>query len=825
MQTPNFQIVEKKERKHTACLGCRIRRRKCDNVKPICSGCQEINIPADLCLYHGARVGFKVNGSKKTLEKLRDKKTQLLKEQAALTRVGQRRSQYQASEAYYLPSYHNNQFKKNPLMCTMGDVSGTLTHYGPISWFALISVQEPLKKLSTWFINVMKFEKDRYNKSKFEKKVEEDNVLRTLNKLLIEFSLGCMEIPDKYSLLNQILSVIVSKLPIQSVSEELLKFYFHLNQQRAVGFVYLDMDSFYEKLEKYISFDDQGKAHLTMSLPKDQDGLSFIMLYLSMLTYQAFFASTLNTSSYPQVNHLQMLEYLETLLLASEVLQSDESFGISPFLDPETLLAIIHVCVFQRCTPHGNISRGIIGGNDVLIVRQLIVYARILRLDEDIDVAYQTKTPEYRKSLKSIWYCLMYFDISEGLETGIPLKIKPKELERYKNENLYIRSMIVINDVLNQFNDNVLMVDKLKLIDWIQNTLAPQLDNFLKKEFPSAEEHIEYLEKFDFDNINDSHKYVWHLQMAAIRILIYSTSASFYHFCATVTDQVGVESKKFRYIAMKRMGALVVFIRNVLNAAKILSEHKNSSYFSLVSSLLVISRQMTFALRRVSIYIGGMVVRNYDQQYSLQFLSTLMNDSDRYAKTLLDTLIKTSDYHSFSFSLDSLENFEIEKNFDELDKFYFRLDDYKFLAFENCRILQQMMKSLENKKYNLNFLRLDYIFFYGLTASNLFLALAFSSDEIKDNAKVAGKIPDAHDDNGNNIETEHQTEISDASRNNDFDFNDLFERAIDTNSERFDFKSFFTTSNDLYQHEDIEQFLENLTMPLSDYYSNNSPFF
>lgn len=135
------------------------------------------------------------------------------------------------------------------------------------------------------------------------------------------------------------------------------------------------------------------------------------------------------------------------------------------------------------------------------------------------------------------------------------------------------------------------------------------------------------------------------------------------------------------------------------------------------------------------------------------------------------------------------------------------------------------MKSLENKKYNLNFLRLDYIFFYGLTASNLFLALAFSSDEIKDNAKVAGKIPDAHDDNGNNIETEHQTEISDASRNNDFDFNDLFERAIDTNSERFDFKSFFTTSNDLYQHEDIEQFLENLTMPLSDYYSNNSPFF
>lgn len=841
--------MEKKDRKerskHTACLGCRIRRRKCDNVKPICSGCTEINIPTELCLYHGARVGFKVNGSQKTLDKLREKNKTLVTEEEALRKLSKQpkvapKSTTNNLGIYMLPTttqkITNSKTQtsmRNPLMCTIREVSGTLIHYGPVSWFALTSTQEPLKKLTTWFVNVIRFEKDRYNRAKFEQKVEEDEMLKCVNNLLLTYSLGHSKIPDQNSLLNSILTTIASKLPTKAASEQLLALYFRLNRQRFLGFVILDEDFFYENFNKYITFDDEGKARLTVTLPDDHAGLSFVMLYLSMLIFMGFFTSRLYHSIYPQVNHIHMLEYLETLLLASEVLQNDTSFSISPHLDPEALLAVIHIVVFQRCTAHGSLSRGLVVGNDVLIVRQLIIYARILKLDQNLDVVYAHRSQEYRTSLKSMWTFLVYLDISEGLETGIPLKIRTEELRRYKSdEDLYVRALVMLNSVLTQFNEKVLAMEKLELIEWIRTNLTSKIDNFVKKEFMPAEDHVKYLKEFDFENIAASGDYIYHLQLTTIRILLYSTSASLYKFCAQIADQiVSHHVKEFEYLAIKRMAILVLFARDVFSAVQVLIGHPNSTYFSVVSSLLIISKQTTFALRRVAIHIGGSTLKNYDQSYSMQFLSTLINDSDRYAKTLLETLTLTSNYRSYSFSLDELEDLEVEKDMKELEKNYSKLLDYRFLAFENCRLLQQIVQSLENKKYNLNFLRLDYVFFYTITASNLFLALAFSSgDSInkKDNElkHLENTATEDYKKDSQIIHKQRNSSSSSSSGNyNEFDFNDFFERAIDTKSDKFDFKSFFTTSNDHYQQDDIEEFFENLSMPLSDYHSNGSQFF
>lgn len=837
--------MERKKEKHIACLGCRIRRRKCDNVSPICSGCLEISVPANLCIYHEARVGFKVHGSQKTLDKLRDINKQLTEQHNALQNFVNNNGGAATQEPKNtLPQVSKDQtFFKNPLMRTMGNVSDSLTHYGPISWFALISAQKPLMNISNWLINVIKFEKDKHNKANYEKKVKEDDKLKIITDHLLTHWLGESEIADKAGFVNMLLKNIAGLLPNKALSDTIVKFYSHLNGQRAVGFIYVDEETFMAKFNKYLSFDEQGNPHVNVEMPNDREGLSFIMFYLSILTFLGFYASRLYKSLVPQLNHFHMLEYLETLLLASEILETDEAYSITGHVDVDTLTAMIHVLVFEKILPHGRHRQGIMGGDDALVVKHLIIYARLLKLDKPLHIAYPETSDNYKKSLKSIWICLAYFEVSECLETGIAPKIKSEDLKIYKNdESLYIRSVVFLNDVMNQFNEKVSSMNKLELVDWIHKNLIKRVDNFIKEEFLPASEHIAFLKNFDFEEISKSKEYVYYLQMSSIRTLTYSVSASLFQFCAVISDQLSTNDNIFELLAIKRTAILAQFNRDLFAAIQIVMNHKNSSHFSVISSLMVLERQVTFGLRRAALFLGGIVLKNYDPQYTIQFFGNILNDSNRCAQTLMNTIVRTSDFNTRDFTLDELEDFEVEKDQSKMEKQFANLFDHKYLVFQACRLLHQMVQSMENIKYNLNFIRLHYIFFYTLTMTNLFLALIYSYDEeltpvgqVKPNPEksnpVKQKEPKSKLENKNNplkpTSSTASTSSSTSARNDsssEFDFNDLFERAIDTNSDKFDFKSFFTTSNNLYQQNDIEEFLENLTMPLADYYSNSSQF-
>lgn len=820
------------DKKHIACLGCRIRRRKCDGLKPICSGCVDLNIPVRLCVYHDARVGYKSDKAEKALEKLKRENKSLKNELQRLKRMSsvvvlsndnetvkhpRRRSRY---EPYLLPSDLSGKSLKNLLTGAIGESSGTHIHYGPISWYAIASTNEPLKNISAWFINTVKLEKERYDRSTADmRQYEKSTALMTIKELVIDHSLR-IHPTDKDLLIQDLLVEIGNNLPSKELLTQLLAYYFHINSQRVVGFVYVDEEQFYDDYNKYLSFDSKGKVKILSSA--NNNGVPFIMLLLALLTFTGYSLSrTIEQQKEFQVDYMLMVEYLKTLLMATGLFKSPVSFSFFPSLCPVSLIALIHLAVFERCSPHGKRLQGIMGITDFLTSKQLVIYAKMLHLDKDIDIYYSSKSENYKKGLKSIWTCLIYHDISEGLETGIDLKIKPEELVQYEYDpSPYARSLVVLNRVLNQFNEKVVEITGFELTDYIEKKLVSQLDEFLSKDLTSAASDLQYFRACDFDDTSNAPKYVYLLQMAAIKLLFYSLSQSLYQFCAKMAEQYKGNWRRYELLAIKKGATLMQYLKDTMEATRRLILHENAKLFSLVSTLQVLFKPVTFSLRRCTLFAGDLSLRKSNQKYNFQVLHEMTNHPHKYAKSLMKASLPSKRYEIFSYTVQDLEDLEVEKDMDLMKQKLGHLFESRFLIFKLSRMIHMVAKALDNDKFNLNFVKLNYVFFYCSSASNLFLSLAYPQDgHQKNGTSTTRSHADINHQSNPTTSTSSLSSIS-----TEFNFSHLFKTCIDTTSENFDFKTFFTGSTDLYQNEELDEFFKYLNLPLSDEYDNSNPF-
>lgn len=797
------------EEKHVACLCCRIRRRKCDASKPVCSGCSDLNIPPDLCVYHDARVGYKANKSRKTLQKLKNennrlkKELEFLKAKQSTSQVNLQPKKFDNSINDTLPYYMsaNGRLKKNPLLCLTGETYGTPTHYGPISWVSLISNNAPLKHISLWFMNVIKMEKDKYDSRNFmNNNVEKDTILKKIRKSIDDNLFG-LPAPRPLDLLNRLLFEIGDLLPSKAVFDQILPLYFHLSDQKMIGFVCVDPEHFYEQFNQYVLLDSKGK--LSFVIDQDFTCVPFVSLLLSLLGVIDLFL----TSNKPDARTQKpgppqelLYDYFEALILADHLNRGKPS-SIIDLSTPEILQSLVHWAVFDRHVPQGRRQQGLVGISDLLATKQLITYARLLNLDKDLTVYYPDKTESYRRSLTSIWIFLAYIDFAEGLETGISLKIKPEELELYINDHEpYVKTVVIMHRVLNEFNTKAVEITGQDMINLIMRHLMPQLDHILGSVLTSTASDLQYFTTCDFNNIANAPTYARKLRMSTIKLLAYSLSESLLEFGAKFSAQHGFDSTYFEMLAIKRGAAGMKYLELTVHAVKRLIEHKNSQEFSLMPALRVMNRMFMNCARRSVFHVGDLVIRNSDAQYTYQVLQDLLSDTSKYEKSYMEAILPGQRYEIFTYDMSELEDLSYERDINQMRQRLGHLFTHKFLIFRLCRLLLLVGKVLDHEKLNFSFVKLNYVFFYSMTVANLLFSLAFPPDDRNPYNLPTLSDPESLSNNAAFIATSQEPQ--------DFNFNEMFQKFIDTTSQEFDLKSFFTGYTDLYELDDFDRFFQ-----------------
>lgn len=159
---------------------------------------------------------------------------------------------------------------------------------------------------------------------------------------------------------------------------------------------------------------------------------------------------------------------------------------------------------------------------------------------------------------------------------------------------------------------------------------------------------------------------------------------------------------------------------------------------------------------------------------------------------------KKKGQYQFSYKLSDFDDFEIDDNFDDLNENFLKFHDVKYIVVIFNKKMLEILDLLVNGNYNFNYMKLNYGFFLMLKMSSLFLNIVFpyNNDQDLNNSKV-------------NIKEDQQNTSSSSSEEEEkeFDFNELFKNAIDTTSNKFDFESFLTGFGNIYQPNEIDDFL------------------
>jgi len=117
-------------------------------------------------------------------------------------------------------------------------------------------------------------------------------------------------------------------------------------------------------------------------------------------------------SKHSNLNYLLYLEYAEAILKTKPFSAPKLSLTL------ETLVALIHIVGFERYTPHGRIMDQTNDGvENLIIVKKLILFAKILFIHKDIDFyLYSNQNQSVRKSIKNLWFSLFILKVLKLLK-------------------------------------------------------------------------------------------------------------------------------------------------------------------------------------------------------------------------------------------------------------------------------------------------------------------------------------------------------------------------------------------------------------------------
>lgn len=771
----------------SSCVGCRLRRRKCDQKRPICTACDELKIPVELCIYR--KMSLISKDSKATLNKLKDTnyelKLQLDKYRAKFL------DNYRVVNKPHIP------LEKHSLFRTVRESSTSLSHFGSTSWAALMDTEPVLKEIVTQLQYLMIHEKHQYDtRMRTDHELYHSISVMKGRSLLSQIGL---EREDHLDFIKVVLQKVEDILPAGDSIVHFLNMFKDYNSMKALGTFLVDFDSLNQAVLGFLMADrHSGKTRLNINLPHDLDKMPYVLLFLASLSLMIFVKNrsvTSNNQEKKDINCLAFLKYVDSLFTLLHNYLADKG-ALRLLYTVETFQALFISGIFQRYVPHGRKIDDLDGAKAAVFIRKIVSLGKLLNLNKNIDVYYAHKTPQVRRSLKSLWYSVAAYDSLEALEIGLTPKIKEPFVRYDDFASQFTEISIVMNEVLKLYYQIELMEDTDKFINIIENDIIRKLKDLLRTSFAALEDDIEVFINYDFQDRSLNQDFFTRGQSFASRCWVYSTIQTFYHICyqrLRILNEKSPRFEKMKLLTWKYTLLVPLVMKELFKGYSRLVRHEHSESFYPVASLLMsVFPYILLAQRRIAVFACArfMEVFEFDQVSSTGKI--FFYQSDNRENEIYEMLSQNGLYQKKT-NLKHYSDLDIDDNLSELTLKLDELNDSKYIIVILAKTMQTSIHSLFNDHYNFNFVTYNFIFFFILKMSKFFLNQAFPMTY--DSSKL------------NNI--------SSSRTNTEFDFNELFENK---KSQKFDFNDFFIKSyysnlNHVQKNDILEAFFSNMNMP------------
>jgi hypothetical protein len=700
--------MELREHSKTACIGCRLRRKKCDKQRP-CSTCKELQIPPELCIYR--KIGLISKDSKATLSKELHRNRELKDEIGRLKAIMEYNSHNSLSKEYFYLNNHDR-FKhfqlnpeKNPLLCTVMSSPQSLAYLGSIS-VAAITQSEPKMRLLLQQIHTVIMNE----KLKLERQLQpmmNTPMLDIFQSQCHSKSLGLGVQEDETII--RLIQEIETTIPKEHHFNKAMNIIFRTNVNRWTLVPYIDEASFHKRLEKIIQFDHEGSPHFHIGLSTNTRDLNFIAMVLSMLSLCAF--SFQQSKVRFGLDHVLYAKYVNALLRIDGV----EIKYTETDLTYERILTMYVQLLLEKYTATGgflNSFNEICEG--VFNIRSLISMALSIHLNSDLEKWYPMTTQGEKRSMKSLWYVLVLFEIFESLDLGFISKLEPSSFKRYDYcYNPLIETIHVVHGVIFSYN----MIDDGQLdkfVQFVETELIKRLKQHLKDEYCSMKRDMTVFQLYDLDNLDQEHlkEYAMILQRLAMRFLILGVILSLYHVCCKRLEQTGTtgtdQLRRLRLLGWKYSLTIQSLCKEMWIGYSRVGTHPNFFNFYPTASLMMMAPILRFSQRRVTLFAISKLLEMLDLDEMLIANHILYGDNQKV--TALLQQLKSRGQLENLYKIEDFEDLDIDDDINRLIVKFGALDNVRTLVLNFSNVTFDILSSMHSQIASFNFMKLSKIF-------------------------------------------------------------------------------------------------------------------
>ena len=696
------------EQANTACIGCRLRRKKCDKQSP-CSTCKELQIPKELCIYR--RIGLVSKDSNATYVKEVQRNRELKDEVSRLKSIVNYNNT--ATQKEYFFSNNNDKVRhillnpqKNPLLCTVMSSQQSLAYLGSIS-VAAVTQSEPRMKMMLQNIHTVIMNA----KIKLEKQVP---VTLSNSPMLEIFNAECqsqylaMGHQNDSTIIN-LIGEIETMFPTFDTFTHAMVSIFRTTTDRWILIPYADEATFYKRFYSIASFDPMGNVHFHIDLQNSPGDLNFLAMTMSMLCICAF--------AYQQTKFPIGLDYMLYSKYVNALLRIDGQNIKFTEVDVtyERVFTLYLLSLLETYTTSGgflNSFEEICEG--IFKMRNLITMAISIHLHEDLDKWYPQTSPGEKRMMKTLWYCLVLFETFESIDLGFISKIEPSTLKRYDSCcNPLTEGIHMLNGVMFSYN----MIDDGPLdqfIDFVETELIRRLKNHLKDEFGPAYIDMQKFQQFDLDDLSEENlsAYSLILQRLAMRFLILGVILTLYHICHKRLEQVGDthtdHSRRLKLLGWKYSLTIENLLKEMWIGYSRIGKHPAFYRFYPTTSLIMMAPILRFSQRRVTLFTIAKLLNTMNVDENLIANHILYGDNRGITALLKD--LKEKGQAPNLFSLEQLENMDVDNNFEQLLENFGSLENVHTIVLNIAITTLDILQSMQSKLTSFNFLKLSKIF-------------------------------------------------------------------------------------------------------------------
>ncbi|CCH41191.1 hypothetical protein BN7_728 [Wickerhamomyces ciferrii] len=728
--------------KMATCIACRMRRKKCDRKMPICSSCEELNIPKELCVCPDTKLGLKSKNSKVTRDTLIKYNNNLREEQKYLESII--KGEPIAPDARMkLSQILNNDSKhkkhERNLFLTQKTENG---YFGSSSWRATLGTTPPGVQFIAEINKVLRQAKIDHELKK-NGTLDEQSPFPHLNSFrakVTEAALGLSN-HNLHELTIQLLRELETHLPPFDQTLDLIKRYFFINQMRKVCFIVLDETEFYKYFNKTISKSSiNGNVQFNVELPGEEDKIPFIFLFTTMMTMMVFQLNQTythaNTFNHMLIHELADILYHLSLLMIKSIQDSPtvivqyEQFDFK--LSIQIIQGLIHYNVFDRYLPHGRLVEledDTMGHS--LAAKRILTLMKGMNLNTNIDKTFKHFSKSYRESLQSLWIFMGYLDCTESFESGTKPKLFPHELlnKMDPTREKYRKSIYVFNNTLELLSRNE-FEDPMKVVELIKTKLVPDIKQVLDLYFLPIGETMEFLESFDMDDLTNRQKFFELTETYSLQITLLSFLQTLYNICYKRLEEghrFSALHKQYGLLTLK-YGLLVFYsVPAFLKCLQRVSTHKNSIVFGILPAFFGTFPHIRLAFRRSMYFVGARVFDNFPVDKRTLFESIYQKHEKSDEELMREILARQNFQHFYTFK--DLEDFKIDDDQSQVLNKFTSLNNYTYLILSMGKAFVELQNCLKTQYVNLSFVRLSPTFFKTMKICSVFLNNAFSNSE------------------------------------------------------------------------------------------------